>query len=202
MSFLLLFIFLARAAVQWAETSPACAPVLLAAASQTQRKHEIAGFSLLLRLSFHFCGCLKVSSCLMWDLWLPLRLLKQSHKIGRKCLFDANPDKSDAVRGRSLRCLRVLAQTCLMSWSADIYSAAASCIYIKRERERERGHTAECSWNMLCRRGETCTVYRLGSWSDQVDRRESRQRFPTFDPLSLCSTHQILSNYSDFFYRI
>lgn len=71
-----------------------------------------------------------------------LRLLKQSHKIGRKCLFDANPNKSAAVRGRSLRCLRVLAQTCLMSRSADIYSAAASFIYIKREREGDNRRAA------------------------------------------------------------
>lgn len=80
------------------------------------------------------------------------RLLKQSHKIGRKCLFDANPNKSAAVRGHSLRCLRVLTQTCLMCWSADIYSAAASCIYIKREKEGQ--HTADCSWNTLCAGGE------------------------------------------------
>lgn len=66
--------------------------------------------------------------------FFPLRLLKQSRLIGHTCLSDANPNKSAAVGGHSLRCLRVLAQTCLMSRSADIYSAAVGSICIKRER--------------------------------------------------------------------
>ena len=153
--------------------------------SVTSSEETLNNGSLSSRRFFSLSVCLKVSSCLVWDLWIFLsfslslaRLLKQSHKIGRKCLFDANPNKSAAVRGHSLRCLRVLTQTCLMSWSADIYSAAASCIYIKREKEGQ--HTADCSWNTLWTGGERHDMYRSGWESDQVDGRDHRQSYPTF----------------------
>lgn len=71
--------------------------------------------------------------------------LKQSRLIGHTCLSDANPNKSAAVGGHSLRCLRVLAQTCLMSRSTDIYSAAVGFICIW-----ERSAAATCSAHTAC----------------------------------------------------
>lgn len=121
--------------------------------------------------------CLKVSSCLLCtDLWLPASLslplkpsLNNPTRSGRKCLFDANPNKSAAVREHSLRCLRVLAQTCLMSWSADIYSAAAE-LHLHKERERETTESRLLQLEQAAqgeeRRG--CCRYRSAWWADQL----------------------------------
>lgn len=118
-------------------------------------------------------------SCLASDRYLsPLRLLKQSRLIGPTCLSDANPNKSAAVGGHSLRCLRVLAQTCLMSRSTDIYSAAVGLICIKRERTA----AATCSAHTACgpEHAQAGFEHRPSDVSANIFQRKSSKEFRIF----------------------